>query len=85
MLIAAPFGLLLVLPETVAGIAAFAGSSLLGLFTSVSPAFLTEGLNIHNRAVVGLIAFATFLASTLGQLLVPDWAPHGRSPWAAWC
>ncbi|MET8627299.1 MFS transporter [Kitasatospora sp. NPDC004669] len=97
VLIAASFGLLLALPETVAGarplhtarpnrpdlppevrqvfvpagIAAFAGFSLLGLFTSVSPAFLAEGLNIHNRAVVALIVFATFLASTLGQLLVP--------------
>ncbi|MFF2144054.1 MFS transporter [Kitasatospora sp. NPDC058190] len=54
-----------------AGIAAFAGFSLLGLFTSVSPAFLAEGLNVHNRAVVGLVVFAVFLASTLGQLLVP--------------
>lgn len=54
-----------------AALAAFAGFSLLGLFTSVSPAFLAEGLGVHNRAVVGLVVFAAFLASTLGQLLVP--------------
>lgn len=54
-----------------AGIAAFAGFSLLGLFTSVSPAFLAESLDIHNSAVVGLIVFTAFFASTLGQLLVP--------------
>ncbi|MFG3224082.1 MFS transporter [Kitasatospora sp. NPDC048194] len=54
-----------------AGVAAFAGFSLLGLFTSVGPAFLAEGLGVHDRAVVGLVVFAAFLASTLGQLLVP--------------
>ncbi|MFD7903661.1 MFS transporter [Kitasatospora sp. NPDC059747] len=54
-----------------AGLAAFAGFSLLGVFTSVSPAFLAEALDVHNRAVVGLVVFAAFLASTLGQLLVP--------------
>lgn len=54
-----------------AAIAAFAGFSLLGLFTSVTPAFLGQSLGIHNHAVVGLIVFAAFFASTLGQLLVP--------------
>ncbi|MEE1782261.1 MFS transporter [Streptomyces sp. SP17BM10] len=54
-----------------AALAAFAGFSLLGLFTSVSPAFLAEGLGVRNRAVVGLVVFTAFLASTLGQLLVP--------------
>ncbi|MFJ7246866.1 MFS transporter [Kitasatospora sp. NPDC098652] len=97
VLLAAAFGVLLRLPETVvgarplrtarpvrpslppevrrvflaAGIAAFAGFSLLGLFTSVAPAFLAEGLDVHNRALVGLIVSSAFLASTLGQLLVP--------------
>ncbi|MFD8788053.1 MFS transporter [Kitasatospora sp. NPDC059599] len=54
-----------------AGIAAFAGFSLLGVFTSVSPAFLATELDVHNHAVVGLIVFTAFFASTLGQLLVP--------------
>ncbi|TYC68435.1 MFS transporter [Streptomyces sp. CB01881] len=54
-----------------AGVAAFTGFALLGVFTSVSPAFLAEDLGIHNHAAVGLIVFAAFFASTLGQLLVP--------------
>ncbi|MFJ9950713.1 MFS transporter [Kitasatospora sp. NPDC091207] len=54
-----------------AGLAAFAGFSLLGVFTSVSPAFLAESLGVHNSAVVGLIVFTAFFSSTLGQLLVP--------------
>ncbi|SOB79322.1 MFS transporter [Streptomyces sp. 1331.2] len=54
-----------------AAIAAFAGFSLLGLFTSVSPAFLTGALGVHNLAAIGLVVFTAFFASTLGQLLVP--------------
>nr|WP_245984115.1 MFS transporter [Streptomyces tateyamensis] len=54
-----------------AGIATFAGFSLLGVFTSVTPAFLGQDLGVHNHAVVGLIVCTAFLASTLGQLLVP--------------
>ncbi|MEV4561735.1 MFS transporter [Kitasatospora sp. NPDC049285] len=54
-----------------AGIATFAGFALLGVFTSVSPAFLAEDLGIHNHATVGLVVFAAFFASTIGQLLVP--------------
>ncbi|MFF2545597.1 MFS transporter [Kitasatospora sp. NPDC058063] len=54
-----------------AAVAAFAGFSLLGLFTSVSPAFLAVDLGVHNRAVIGLVVFTAFFASTLGQLLVP--------------
>ncbi|MFJ3218002.1 MFS transporter [Kitasatospora sp. NPDC086801] len=54
-----------------AGIAAFAGFSLLGVFTSVSPAFLAQRLDVHSPAVVGLIVSTAFFASTLGQFLVP--------------
>ncbi|MFE7189402.1 MFS transporter [Kitasatospora sp. NPDC057541] len=54
-----------------AGLAAFAGFSLLGVFTSVSPAFLAQGLGVHNHAATGLIVFLAFFGSTLGQLLVP--------------
>lgn len=38
-----------------AAVAAFAGFSLLGVFTSVAPAFLAEELGVRNRALVGLI------------------------------
>ncbi|MFD9125451.1 MFS transporter [Kitasatospora sp. NPDC059571] len=51
-----------------AGVAAFTGFSLFGVFTSVSPAFLTGSLGVHNRAVIGLIVFSAFFASTVGQL-----------------
>ncbi|WP_405013902.1 MFS transporter [Kitasatospora sp. NBC_01539] len=53
-----------------AALAAFTGFSLLGVFTSISPAFLSETLDVHNRAVVGLIVFSAFAASTVGQLAV---------------
>jgi MFS family permease len=53
-----------------AALAAFAGFAVLGLFTAVVPAFLGQMLGIENRAVVGLVVFAVFAASTLGQVLL---------------
>jgi MFS family permease len=49
-------------------IAGFAGFSVLGLFTAIAPAFLGQVLGVHNAAAVGLIVFAVFAASILGQL-----------------
>jgi Major Facilitator Superfamily len=49
--------------------------AVLGLFTAVTPAFLGEELGVTSRAIVGLVVFAVFAASTLGQLaleLVPE-------------
>ncbi|WP_435053414.1 MFS transporter [Kitasatospora phosalacinea] len=54
-----------------AAVAAFAGFSLLGVFTSVTPAFLAEEVGVHDHAVVGLVVASAFFASTGGQLLVP--------------
>ncbi|MFD3869227.1 MFS transporter [Streptomyces sp. NPDC058623] len=51
-------------------IAAFVGFALFGVFTSVSPAFLAESLDVHNRAVSGLVVALAFFASTAGQLAV---------------
>ncbi|MFI5683092.1 MFS transporter [Streptomyces sp. NPDC051636] len=51
-------------------LAAFAGFSLLGLFTAVAPAFLAETLGEHNLAVTGALVFCVFGASTCGQLLM---------------
>ncbi|MGW3247777.1 MFS transporter [Streptomyces sp. NPDC001070] len=53
-----------------AGLAAFAGFSLLGLFTAVAPSFLAETLGERNLAVTGLVAFSVFCSSTAGQLLM---------------
>ncbi|MFD5731428.1 MFS transporter [Streptomyces sioyaensis] len=50
-------------------VAAFAGFSLLGLFTAVAPSFVGQTLDEHNLAVTGLIVFTVFLGSTAGQSL----------------
>lgn len=51
-----------------AGIASFVGFALFGVFTSVSPAFLAESLDVENHAVSGLVVALAFFASTAGQL-----------------
>lgn len=53
-----------------AAIAAFVGFALFGVFTSVSPAFLAQSLDVHNHAVSGLVVALAFFASTAGQLMV---------------
>ncbi|MFC8341634.1 MFS transporter [Streptomyces rubiginosohelvolus] len=55
---------------TTSALAAFAGFSLLGLFTAVAPAFVAETLDVHNLALTGLVVFSVFLASTAGQALM---------------
>jgi predicted MFS family arabinose efflux permease len=58
-------------------LAAFAAFAVLGLFTAVAPAFLGQELGVTNRAAVGLVVFAVFAASLVGQLAlewVPEWA-----------
>jgi MFS family permease len=60
-----------------AALAGFAGFAVLGLLTAVTPAFLGEELGVSSRAIVGLVIFAVFAASMLGQLalrLVPEGA-----------
>ncbi|MFC5138499.1 MFS transporter [Actinomycetospora rhizophila] len=51
-----------------AAIAGFAGFAVLGLFTGVSPSFLTQVLHIQDHLVDGLVVFALFGASTVGQI-----------------
>ncbi|MFD3502541.1 MFS transporter [Streptomyces sp. NPDC058678] len=53
-----------------AAIASFVGFALFGVFTSVSPAFLAESLNVHNHAVSGLVVALAFFSSTAGQVAV---------------
>ena len=50
-----------------AAIAGFAGFAVLGLFTAVAPAFLGSIMGVHSHVVVGLVVFAVFGASTVGQ------------------
>jgi MFS family permease len=53
-----------------AATASFVGFALFGVFTSVSPSFLTLSLNVHDHAVSGLVVALAFFASTAGQLAV---------------
>jgi predicted MFS family arabinose efflux permease len=50
-------------------LAAFAGFAVLGLCTAVVPAFLAL-LGVTSHAIVGLVVFGVFAASTAGQLLL---------------
>jgi MFS family permease len=48
--------------------AAFAAFATLGLFSAIAPAFLGELLGLPNHALTGVVVFAAFAASTIGQL-----------------
>ncbi|WP_018180067.1 MFS transporter [Jongsikchunia kroppenstedtii] len=49
-------------------IAAAAGFAVLGSFSAVAPAFLSEILDVHNHAVVGGLVAAVFVCSAVSQL-----------------
>jgi MFS family permease len=51
-----------------AALTVFAGFSVLGLFTAVSPALLDQLLGFESHATAGLVVFAVFAASLAGQL-----------------
>ena len=51
-----------------AATAAFAGFAVMGLFTSVAPAFVANVVGIDNHAVGGAVAASIFLASAVAQL-----------------
>lgn len=51
-----------------AATAAFAGFSVMGLFTAVAPSFVSNVIGITNHAVAGAIASSIFLASAVAQL-----------------
>ena len=53
-----------------AAMAGFAGFAVMGLTTAVSPAFLGQVVGVSSDAVVGLVVFGVFAASTVGQLLL---------------
>ncbi|RJS91223.1 MFS transporter [Salinisphaera sp. Q1T1-3] len=60
-----------------AAIAGFAGFAVMGLFTAIAPAFMGQVLGYDNHALTGVVVFAVFVASTVGQML------QGRLPRAA--
>jgi MFS family permease len=53
-----------------AALAAFAGFSVLGLFTAVAPSFMEQYLHEDNLAVLGAVVLSVFVASTVGQSLM---------------
>jgi MFS family permease len=53
---------------TEAALAGVGGFAVLGLMTAVTAAFLGQELGVTNRAIVGLVVFSLFAASTVGQL-----------------
>lgn len=61
-------------------LAAFAGFSVLGLFTAVAPDFMATVLDVHNLAVAGAVVFSVFCASTAGQLLMGSVSPAKALP-----
>ncbi|WP_430523561.1 MFS transporter [Streptomyces qinglanensis] len=50
-----------------AALACFTGFAVFGLFTAVSPGFMSATLHIGNLAVSGAVVFSVFCASLLGQ------------------
>ncbi len=53
----------------IAGLAAFAGFAVTGLFAAVAPAFVAEVIGISNHALAGLIAGSIFAASAASQIV----------------
>ncbi|HZF90041.1 MFS transporter [Streptomyces sp.] len=53
-----------------AAAASFVGFALFGVFTSVSPSFLAQSLDVHDRALSGFVVALAFFSSTAGQLAV---------------
>ncbi len=60
----------------IAGLAAFAGFAVTGLFTAVAPSFLADVVGIDNNAVAGVIACSIFAASAVAQVAARGIAPE---------
>jgi MFS family permease len=63
-----------------AAIPGFVGFAMIGLFTAVAPEFLNRTLHLPNHALTGLVVFAVFAFSTIGQLLLEHFPQHLRLP-----
>lgn len=60
----------------VAGLAAFAGFAVTGLFTAVAPSFVATVVGIDNHAVAGAVAGSIFAASAVAQLSAQRMPPQ---------
>ena len=59
-----------------AATAAFAGFSVLGLFTAVAPSFVSGVIGIGNHAAAGAIVFSLFASSALSQVVARRMPPR---------
>lgn len=60
----------------IAGLAAFAGFAVTGMFMAVAPSFVAEVVGIDNHAVAGLVAGSIFAASAVAQVGARGVAPQ---------
>lgn len=60
----------------IAGLAAFAGFAVTGLFTAVAPSFLSDVIGIGNHAVAGAVACTIFATSAVAQVAANRMAPR---------
>lgn len=60
----------------IAGLAAFAGFSVTGLFMAVAPAFVADVVGIDNHALAGVVAASIFAASAVAQIGARGVAPQ---------
>ena len=60
----------------IAGLAAFAGFSVTGLFMAVAPSFVADVVGIDNDALAGLVAASIFAASAVAQIGARGIAPQ---------
>jgi len=60
----------------IAGLAAFAGFSVTGLFMAVAPAFVSDVVGIDNHALAGIVAASIFAASAVAQIGARGVAPQ---------
>lgn len=60
----------------IAGLAAFAGFAVTGLFMAVAPAFVADVVGIDNHALAGTVAASIFAASAVAQIGARGIAPQ---------
>ncbi|WP_326701483.1 MFS transporter [Streptomyces sp. NBC_01754] len=68
-----------------AALASFAGFALFGVFTSVSPSFLAQSLDVGNHAVSGVVVALAFFASIAGQSAVGRFGVRRALPLGCVC
>ncbi|MGQ0616074.1 MAG: MFS transporter [Acidimicrobiia bacterium] len=71
-------------PFVAAATAGFAGFAVLGLFGAVAPGFLATVLDLHNRALAGVVVGLVFAGSLIGQVLCGRTSAPAALPRGCW-